>query len=543
MQAMLVNTADIAMHSDESVPIITDIHPIDADYIYPSYEIQDNNILDIKSGVIIPKSVGSTTITVIAPDNSVSETVKVSIVDRQTVPTVSDTEVYNISNSEWGISNDGTNATATTAGINNALNYAKQNGYKKAIMEQGTYLIDETNPINMVGDLVFDLNGAILKLNPSLSNNIKMINIGEGANNCRITNGTIEGDCIYRKENSNEDEFVHGILINGCNNIELDNLNITNIQGYGIAVDKGIMKQITAVSKDNLTEISTNKWDSVDYIDISSINNSFVFCNPFGIGGWGYLEDTLYIDFTLYDENHNVIKTYSKVKPYREINKPSEAKYIKVALNDTIIKGSNSDYWNGVIFICEYDYTDYVNIHSNNINNCRCLGIAYGGGGLHNKIDNNIFENNGGLHASHDIDLEDSWEFMRNLVISNNTFNSVYGLVICAGSDIIVNNNTFNGTIDIDSRAQDTRIINNKINGHAVFKCEWYSRGVLLESNIFNEQTTEIWNTRNKEHIHRIYLKGNEFNGGLLVNNSTHEVISLAGITLSETTTVRGNFK
>ena len=51
-------------------------------------------------------------------------------------------KIYDIDINLFGISNDNTNATSTTEGINKALIQAKSEGYNRARLPQGHYAID-----------------------------------------------------------------------------------------------------------------------------------------------------------------------------------------------------------------------------------------------------------------------------------------------------------------------------------------------------------------------------------------------------------------
>lgn len=525
---------------DELYPLTIDVSPLDNGNVFPNYKY-DNNIIDVKAGIIIPKKIGSTYLEIVF-DSQVL-TINVDIKEKPVNEIITEDKIYNPILSEFNISNDGTNAVQTTSGINNMLIHANQNNFRKVILPLGTYLIDETSYINLPSNLMLDLNGSTLKLNPTNGNNIKMINIAE-VDNSKIINGIIEGDSKER-ENTDYSEFVHGIVLNGCNDIELDNLEIRNIQGYGLMIETGIRKNLAFITKDNLVNTYDERcWGTINPIDISSIGNIFEFSYQIGYGGWGYINDTTTIDLTFLDESLNEISQLLQCKPYREYIKPSKAKYVNLKFNNTLITGGNTDFGNSVCFITDYKYTDNVNIHHCNIHDCKCLGVAYNGGGFHNVIQNNIFSNNGQIHAKRDIDLEDGWEFMRNLVIRDNVFNSTNNIVLCAGSNTILYNNTFNGMLDVDIRATNTRIINNKfeyeIAKKNTLKCEWYSGSLLLEDNSFVNSNTEIANMRNKMGLNRIYFKNNTFRNGQLVNSSVNEAFKNLDL---ENVTTKGLFK
>lgn len=56
---------------------------------------------------------------------------------------------YRIDNTEYGIKSDGSDSTATTNGLQNALNYASSAGCRDVYLDAGTYAIDCTNQIQV----------------------------------------------------------------------------------------------------------------------------------------------------------------------------------------------------------------------------------------------------------------------------------------------------------------------------------------------------------------------------------------------------------
>ena len=57
------------------------------------------------------------------------------------VSTPEDATTYTVENERFGIDSTGQNARATTDGINSALKWAKEKGYKNIKFAQGAYLI------------------------------------------------------------------------------------------------------------------------------------------------------------------------------------------------------------------------------------------------------------------------------------------------------------------------------------------------------------------------------------------------------------------
>lgn len=139
--------------------------------------------------------------------------------------------IYNIDISLFGISNDNTNATDTTIGINTAITQAKQEGYCRIQLPPGHYAIDTSvitpillNPgtsnfkTNMKGivipnDIELILTDCTLQMIPTADPYYCMISMYH-ADNSKITGGTIIGDRYDHdyghRINQNGDELEFG---------------------------------------------------------------------------------------------------------------------------------------------------------------------------------------------------------------------------------------------------------------------------------------------------------------------------------------------
>lgn len=543
---IIVNVIDnpITLTIDDIMPIRIDVYPLDTDIILPVVYIDDPTIADVKMFTIIPKKEGTTNLTVYTPDGkTLVGKIPLTITSFQDDFIVEDSEIYNVDLSTHSISNDG--ITESCDRINTMLIWAKNNGYKKVIMPEGTYLIGSDKSVKLLSDMILDLGGSTLQQEASTGNNITLVKVPSGTSNCRLINGTLRGDRESRDTTDNT-EFVHGIVSQG-NKVKLKNLTIEQFLGYGIAIGYGDRKAMAYISKDNLTEVSTNNWSSIDYINISNFSENIMICNPFGYGGWGSIKDTSKFNIRFYDVNKSFISEVKMIKPYREVSIPNGAKYVMLDLNDTTVGNGNSDFGNSIAFLAEFYPSDYLDIDNCNIQNCKSLGIAYSGAGTHNVFRNCTFANNGGANATADIDLEDGWEFMRCLVIRDCIFNgsSTRSFVQCAGESVVLYNNTFEGAIGISERTINTRIIDNEFNysttKHVDINTEWYSGACFIEGNTFTNAWC-VWNNmRDNETLQRFYFKDNTFTGGGVINNSKYEVFK--NLKVSSSTSLNGKIE
>ena len=103
--------------------------------------------------------------------------------------------IYTLELKKFGISNNGTNAEATSKGLNAALQYVKTLNVNRIIFPKGTYLIDENNPIVFDHkNTIVDLGGSTLQMRTNGKSHYCVAQIVNGAENFRLTNGSLCGD-------------------------------------------------------------------------------------------------------------------------------------------------------------------------------------------------------------------------------------------------------------------------------------------------------------------------------------------------------------
>ncbi len=159
------------------------------------------------------------------------------------------TGTYAIENGRFGIDNTGANARATTDGINAALKWAKEQGYKSVKFDKGTYMVQcnwrnryiaPTDGILVPSGLTLDLNGSTFKMEPNSYPEYTVFGI-VNASNVTIKNGTLIGDLdshVYApSSDSPSHEFGFGIVISASTNVTVRNLKISKMTGDGIIVE------------------------------------------------------------------------------------------------------------------------------------------------------------------------------------------------------------------------------------------------------------------------------------------------------------------
>lgn len=165
--------------------------------------------------------------------------------DRPTVmrPSFAERE-YLVELDRWGISADGTNAEATTDGINEAIRWAQGEGYGRVRLPAGTYLIGKrlydhyTGGIELVDDIALMMDDeTVLQIVPNDTWAYCGIAMS-GVRNAGVYGGTIRGDRdehTYGGSMTHEDG--HCICIGHESElVEIDGVTMEDPTGDGVAI-------------------------------------------------------------------------------------------------------------------------------------------------------------------------------------------------------------------------------------------------------------------------------------------------------------------
>lgn len=149
---------------------------------------------------------------------------------------------------KYDISSSGKNATKTTIGINNAILYAKQNGYNKVVLPPGKYLINTSyltkrNCLNasynynakgivMQSGITLFLYGVTL-IGETNADNYSFLISFVGCENSKIVGGTIIGDKLTHdyghRVNNNFNELEFGDIDDSTGALLTSNSNVRTI--------------------------------------------------------------------------------------------------------------------------------------------------------------------------------------------------------------------------------------------------------------------------------------------------------------------------
>lgn len=148
--------------------------------------------------------------------------------------------VYVIDNAKFGILSNNTDPQQTTQGINNAIEWAKAEGYNVVKFTKGDYAIhciDETglyatNGIFALTNMTLDFGDAQLHVAPNNSKAYALINVDH------VENATIRGGHLIGDRNTHTQEHFQGVGIQviASRNIKIDNVKIEGMTGDGIVL-------------------------------------------------------------------------------------------------------------------------------------------------------------------------------------------------------------------------------------------------------------------------------------------------------------------
>ena len=387
-------------------------------------------------------------------------------------------DLYVIELEKFNIFNNNTEAVKTTKGINDALIYAKEQGYKKVQLPAGNYLIENDNvqlrktftdiidstktwTTNLKGiilpdNIIFDITGCTLSLQPNKYPEQAVINFAN-SHNSQLIGGTILGD---------RDSHLFELVINrNANELESGDFDVNT----GLPID------------------DTTKMRTINYIstleDGSPLPTTFAICPLANTsmntvdGGCRYIY--------CYDKDNNYLgkptgsngfgvratlpKNTSKIKVSFRGEKRTDAKYymttekiyvtfeeaygIRIYASDNvIINGTtvNNFLADGIITMsCPINHTNNnLNIINCTMENNRRQGMSFVGTTDGALLKGCKFGKTQGTDPQCGIDFE-HYSYVKNIVIDDCDFydNKKWDIINYNGWDIEIKNSRFNGGI------------------------------------------------------------------------------------------------
>lgn len=397
--------------------------------------------------------------------------------------------VYELELKRWGISNNGVNPTETTNGINAAINWAKQNGYKTIKIPGGTYLIakgksssDREARINMVSDLDFILSdNTILKKETNGFEGYSILHLGKNVRNVTVRGGTYIGDRDthdYTKKGNGTagtHEWGNGIEIVGAENIVIDGVKIERFTGDGIIVS-GATITGSKITKNHLEKGGIDeKGNEIETVGKIRTNSRIAtnFDDPAyevyrNIHFWLLegIESGSKVDVFYYHKDGSFISSDKQIRFYSgESIIPKGADYFRAVFNSNSIDGIK-------VNRMTVDISRNVTIQNSDIGYNRRQGISLvGSDGV--EIINNHIHHTGGTAPQSGIDIEPGYYPGRNTVIKDNKFtDNKIQIVLAYGENVKIDGNTFiqtnKGTVGVHAHQGfrgEVQINNNNFNG------------------------------------------------------------------------------
>ncbi len=392
-------------------------------------------------------------------------------------------DVYVIEIDKFNIFNDNTEAEKTTRGINDALTYAKEQGYSKVKLPGGHYSIDTSviNPIiikdndpgwtsesgwihyrkgiSLLSDLEFDITGCVLEMIPTEDADYSILTIS-GCNNTKVIGGTILGD----RENHD-----YGMRINNSGN---------EFEVGGIESNTGDLTTDTSQvrTKDFITNFIAND-GSIEPL-LMSFYMTPVYNTTFNTVDGGR------VFISCYDDKENFLGQLTHFYADGIVNLPQGTKKIKLSFwnerrLDAVYAITKRDYH------YTYEYGTGITIaNSNNIEingtvikdtigdcigtsapplkvtvdnlkiidctleNARRQGISLVATGENYLIQGCNIGKINGVDPQSGIDIE-HYDYVKNVVIDDSNFydNKKWDIINYNGWDIEIKNSKFNGGI------------------------------------------------------------------------------------------------
>jgi hypothetical protein len=411
------------------------------------------------------------------------------------------TDIYTIDLEAFGIYNDGTHAMETSQGINAALQHAKTIPANRIIFPPGVYLINPDDPVIIDNqDTIIDLNGATLQIETNALEGYDTVFIMDGAQNLRLTNGTIQGDRDTHDYSSGEThEWGHCLSLKGGYNLEIDNLTLTKATGDGLVTHTNIWSGTSRhyVYIDNLEQggftsqgdktSSTEKTRSIESYDISNHDGQFEFGYTAGYQGYPYVFDREYQAY-FYEEDMTFVEKMDCIQ-YKKYDIPAGAKYLHLEFNQPTVE-SDLGYCG---FIVNFRPPRHAHIHHNTIVQNRRNGLTVAGGQIM-LIEDNLFKETGGTAPGYGVDFEDGWDLMQDIVFRNNSFenNERGDLVVCAGTELIFEGNVFEKIFYVWDAVHNATFRNNQVlGGHVTYRTR--SGAISVHDNVYqNSRGPEV---------------------------------------------------
>lgn len=425
--------------------------------------------------------------------------------------------IYQIDLAKFQINNQKGNPVQTTNGINDAIRYAKSNGYTGSLLPAGNYLIDANNSINLVGDFTFYMTDTtVLYKESNSSEYYDIIYVEFPNNNVSIISGKLVGDKdTHNYDSGGTHEWGFGIQIRGSKNISIKNVDLSNFTGDGILLSgQNITSYIGEASAFRFGDInsigeivpSTSKIIlSNSDMNLSSIHfqrTKELLVYPSSINSLSTKSYSIYF----YDQSNRFISSQKNIQFLQDsVAIPTGAYYYKLAFDaKNISPDLRVDVW--AFYFAENVLVDNSKSHDN-----RRQGISVVGG-RNITITNCTLYDIKGTAPQSGIDVEGGDYPNDTITIENNQFynNESFDLIFYDGENLKASNNVFGSKgkigISTSSLSKNKSITNNvfdgtsayvygaSFKGNTIYSAKIYGyKSSIIENNTFQNARLELY--------------------------------------------------
>ena len=468
-----------------------------------NFNSADPSICAVEYGVLHANKSGETTITAASIDGMITKTFSVTVTEASN-EAISEYDTYRVNDRTHGIYNNGTNAESTTQGIQDALDYAHEQGYKKIIFNSGNYLIDPNNcPITIPSDMIVDFNGSIIKpveknsyvTGSSAYTIFKM----EDVKNTSFLNIKLYAENFYG--DSHHVEQIRSIDILGdCENVIFENCEFSYSPGFNFCIGYYFTKSgggdtRTALRLDNVEPggiddsgnptSKDNTYRSINYISLEKLEKIFCLGNMQGFQGYLYMSSRLY-NIYFYDAEYTFISAKKWCVQYQSYPLPEEAVYCKIEFFQTTAPTNSEGDFGGIAHLCSIRNPKNIQIKKCIFKENVSTAISPQGG-KNILIEDCYFENNGLIDPASTIDWEDGRIHIQGHILRNNKFCLTEStkkwngmLNIINGRDITIHDNEIEVPFYNKDETQNSRIYRNRFIGQTSTQLTLASKGDMI---------------------------------------------------------------
>lgn len=382
-----------------------------------------------------------------------------------------DLTVYSINKNNSEIEEDMVN---NKVGLTKLFSDIKDRGYRKCILPEGTYRINKAErggtienkncPICIPSEFTVDMNGATFKLHPyndldygSTSTTSSLMVKMNDCFDSHLINGTLEGDYFERQENGwisgGNGEHCNTLFIYGGSFNTVENVTIKQTTGYNVM---GALSQTSSTFGkfgtwvDNITIINGKEiakegycTSNLNVISDALLSDHYMVASVWlAMGGLKGYHWNMWFHF--YDNEDNFIESIN-VYQYTRCRIPDNAKKFRC----TIIVNSSELSSVSLHHMHSARYCTIKNCHW--IDNRTCSAPSQVQFWRYLNCD---FTRSGQSITPAEIDFEDGWEQMQDIMIKNCEIKEggeigTADLIMCCGINTIFENNI---NFDIDTR-------------------------------------------------------------------------------------------